>query len=109
MKRTTIVLLSIMTVMAAKAQNSGEFIKIEDHNIYSKCFEPCDTNGDGIVTYDEAAAATMLVLDRGGRSNIVTDYSFLKYFPNLTAFSVGNTPETVIDLSCLKKLEEAGA
>ena len=106
MKRTTIVLLSIMTVMAAKAQNSGEFIKIEDHNIYSKCFEPCDTNGDGIVTYDEAAAATMLVLDRGGRSNIVTDYSFLKYFPNLTAFSVGNTPETVIDLSCLKKLEK---
>lgn len=81
------------------------FIKIEDHNFYSRCFTICDANGDGIVTYDEAEKADKLGLDAGGRSNIIEDYSFLKYFPNLVAFSVGNTTAESIDLSDLPKLE----
>ena len=90
------------------AQNSQVFIKITNDNFFSHCFEDCDVNGDGIVTFDEANKATKLVLDRGGRSNIIEDYSFLKHFPNLTIFSVGNTPVETLDLSCLGKLEHLG-
>ena len=89
-------------VMAQKATDA--FVKIEEHNMFSQCFVPCDTNGDGIVTYGEATAATMLSLEKGGRMNIIEDYSFLKYFPNLVALSVGNTTLEVIDMHYLKKL-----
>lgn len=98
--------VAITSVMSAQAQDANDtFIKIENGNVFSHCFEMCDANGDGVVTYAEAAAATKLGLDRGGRSNVIEDYSFLKYFPNLEAFSVGNTPLEEIDLSCLTKLK----
>lgn len=81
------------------------FIKITDDNVFSKCFVKCDLNGDGLVSYAEAEKATALGLDYGGRKNIISDYSFLKYFPNLTHFSIGNTPNESIDLSHNPKLE----
>ena len=92
----------LMTVQAQDANDT--FIKIENHNFFSHCFKICDTNRDGIVTYAEAAAATKLGMDIGGRSNVIDNYEFLKYFPNIEMFSVGNTPLEVIDLHCLKKL-----
>lgn len=108
MKRTMIYMLALACIMStnAMAQAPGDtFIKIEDDNMFSKCFELIDTNGDGIVTYAEAEAATALGLDRGGRLNIIDDYEFLKYFPNLEALSVGNTTLDEIDIHWLKKLK----
>ena len=97
---------AVTGLMTVQAQNANDtFIKIESDNIFSQCFDICDTNKDGIVTYAEAAAATKLGLDRGGRSNVIENYDFLKYFPNLEAFSVGNTQLEVIDLHVLKKLK----
>ena len=81
------------------------FIMITDNNVFSKCFAKCDLNGDLMVSYAEAEKATALGLDYGGRKNIISDYSFLKYFPNLTHLSIGNTPNESIDLSCCPKLE----
>ena len=118
------ILLSLLVVLiagiSAKAQctQSGEqekckeskekvtVVKIEDNNIFSQCFKDIDSNGDGIVDCSEAKKATFLSLERGGRSNVVDNYDFLKYFPNLTAFGVGTTPLEEIDLRNLKKLEK---
>lgn len=91
-----------------KAQKKGKttVVKIEDHNIFSQCFKVFDTNGDGIVDCCEAQKATYLSLERGGRSNVIDNYGFLKYFPNLTALGVGTTPVEEIDLRNLPKLEK---
>ena len=100
------VAVAITGMVSAPAQNANNtFIKIEEENMFSKCFAPCDTNGDGIVTYAEAEATTVLGLETGGRLNIIEDYSFLKYFPNLEAISVGNTTVEEIDLSHQTKLK----
>lgn len=100
------VALAIVGIMPMQAQDANDtFIKIEDHDMFSQCFTTCDTNNDGIVTYAEAAAATMLSLEKGGRLNIIEDYAFLKYFPNLEALSVGNTTFEVIDMHYLTKLK----
>lgn len=105
-KSFVVVAIAVTGLMTVQAQDANDtFIKIESENIYSQCFEICDTNKDGIVTYAEAAAATKLGLDRGGRSNIIESYEFLKYFPNLEMFSVGNTTLEVIDLHELKNLK----
>ena len=96
---------SSLATWAQTAKNDTVFIKINDDNVFSKCFVKCDLNGDGLVSYAEAEKATALGLDYGGRKNIISDYSFLKYFPNLTHFSIGNTPNESIDLSHNPKLE----
>lgn len=107
MKRNMLIMAFAMTGMVSvQAQEANEtFIKIEDHDMFSQCFSTCDTNNDGIVTYAEAAAATMLSLEKGGRLNIIEDYAFLKYFPNLEALSVGNTTLEIIDMHYLTKLK----
>lgn len=107
MKRNMLIMAFAMTGMVSvQAQEANDtFIKIEDHDMFSQCFSTCDTNNDGIVTYAEAAAATMLSLEKGGRLNIIEDYAFLKYFPNLEALSVGNTTLEIIDMHYLTKLK----
>lgn len=107
MKRNMLIMAFAMTGMVSvQAQEANDtFIKIEDHDMFSQCFTTCDTNNDGIVTYAEAAAATMLSLEKGGRLNIIEDYAFLKYFPNLEALSVGNTTLEIIDMHYLTKLK----
>lgn len=89
-----------------EAPGSDAIISLKEPSMFSNCFKDFDKNGDGIVDATEAAAATILVLDKGGRSNVIDNYDFLKYFPNLTAFGVGNTPLEEIDLHNLKKLEK---
>ena len=108
MKRIILIAaLAVTGLMSVQAQDANDtFIKIESNNIYSQCFEMCDTNKDGIVTYAEAAAATTLSMEKGGRLNIIDNYDFLKYFPNLEMFSVGNTPLEVIDMHYQTKLKE---
>ena len=86
-------------------KNDSVFIVITSDNVFSRCFEKCDLNGDNLVSYAEAEKATALGLDYGGRKNIISDYSFLKHFPNLTHLSIGNTPNESIDLSGNPKLE----
>ena len=107
MKRNMLIMAFAMTGMVSvQAQEANDtFIKIEDHDMFSQCFTTCDNNNDGIVTYAEAAAATMLSLEKGGRLNIIEDYAFLKYFPNLEALSVGNTTLEIIDMHYLTKLK----
>ena len=107
MKRNMLIMAFAMTGMVSvQAQEANDtFIKIEDHDMFSQCFATCDINNDGIVTYAEAAAATMLSLEKGGRLNIIEDYAFLKYFPNLEALSVGNTTLEIIDMHYLTKLK----
>ena len=101
-----IALCSCATAMAANDhQGDDVFITITDHDLYSRCFTTCDADGDGKVTYAEAKEATTLILDSGGRMNIIENYDFLKYFPNLTTLSVGNTTVESIDLSKNPKLE----
>lgn len=107
MKRNMLIMAFAMTGMVSvQAQEANDtFIKIEDHDMFSQCFTTCDTNNDGTVTYAEASAATMLSLEKGGRLNIIEDYAFLKYFPNLEALSVGNTTLEIIDMHYLTKLK----
>ena len=95
-----------MASFSVFAQSLGDtFIKIQDSNMFSRCFADCDADGNGIVTYVEAEATTKLMLDKGGRENVIDDYGFLKCFPNLMELSVGNTTVESIDLRCCPKLE----
>ena len=107
MKRVLLSLMAVACVIAATAQNKSEgvFMRITDENMFSRCFINCDKNGDNIVTYTEAAEATTLLLNYGGRLNIIDDYGFLKYFPNITTLHVGNTTVESIDFSSNPKLE----
>lgn len=108
MKRTILFLALGFASLATWAQNAQKdtvFIKISDDNVFSRCFTKCDLNGDRMVSYAEAEKATVLGLDYGGRKNIISNYDFLKYFPNLTHLSIGNTPNESIDLSDNPKLE----
>ena len=89
-----------------EAPGSDAIISLKEPSMFSNCFKDLDTNGDGKVDATEAAAATILVLDKGGRSNIIENYDFLKHFPNLKALSVGNTAAECIDLHGLEKLEK---
>ena len=87
------------------------FIRTEqDPTVYgsafARCFTPCDINQDGIVTYAEAAQATELHLGYGGRKNIIGNFDFLKYFPNLVVLEVGNATVEELDLTMMPKLEE---
>ena len=112
--KKTLVTLSLLVVfgVAAMAQNGtatsnadSVIIKITHDNIFSKCFTNVDTNQDGNVTVEEAAAAEELVLGRGGRKNIISNYDFLKFFPNLKRLEIGNTPNEEVDLRKNWKLE----
>lgn len=80
-------------------------ITIKDGDIFSQCFKECDTDNNGIVTIAEAEATTMLILEKGGRSNIIENYDFLQYFPNLITLSIGNTPVESINLVKQDKLQ----
>lgn len=116
MKQLILLAALCITPMIAMAQskttNDTVFIQLNAVDIYggpsafATCFTNCDLNGDGLVSYAEAEKATRLILDYGGRKNIISDYSFLKHFPNLVELSIGNTPNESIDLSMNPKLEK---
>lgn len=75
------------------------------NSAFARCFAPCDTDGDGVVSLAEARVATRLDLSPGGRKNIIGSYDFLRHFPNLTHLHLGNAPLKAIDLSRNPKLE----
>jgi hypothetical protein len=106
MKKILFSLLALACVACSKTQKTDDVvIRIIDEDMFSQCFTDCDTDGDGIVTKAEAENAKILVLDRGGRLNIIEDYTFLRAFPNLEALSVGNTTLETIDLSANAHLQ----
>lgn len=82
------------------------FITIEEGDFFSRCFTGCDANQNGKVTYAEAAEATTLSLHFGGRSNVIDNYDFLRFFPKLVRLHLGNTTVEGIDLSHNILLEE---
>ena len=100
-------LLAIACIACSKTQKADEaVIRITDEDMFSQCFTICDADSDGIVTAAEAEAAKVLILDKGGRLNIIEDYSFLSHFPSLEALSIGNTTLETIDLSANPHLQQ---
>ena len=100
MKKTILFSLLALACMACSKQKADEaVIRITDEDMFSQCFTICDTDSNGIVTTAEAQEAKVLILDKGGRLNIIEDYTFLRSFPNLEALSIGNTTLETIDLS----------
>lgn len=107
MKKTILFSLLALACMAcSKTQQNDEVIRITDEDLFSQCFVDCDADSDGIVTIAEAENVKLLALDKGGRLNIIEDYTFLQFFPNLEALSVGNTPLEIIDLSANPLLKQ---
>ena len=99
-------LLALACTACGKQPQNDEVIRISYEDMFSQCFVICDTDSDGIVTKAEAENAKLLVLDKGGRLNIIENYAFLQNFPNLEALSVGNTPLEIIDLSANPHLKQ---
>ena len=99
-------LLALACTACGKQPQNDEVIRISDEDIFSQCFVDCDADSDGIVTIAEAENVKLLALDKGGRLNIIEDYAFLQYFPNLEALSVGNTTLELIDLSANPLLKQ---
>ena len=59
MKRIYCCMLALagMVSTGVQAQEANDaFIKIEEHNMFSQCFAPCDTNGDGVFTSADITA-----------------------------------------------------
>ncbi|MBQ6310508.1 MAG: hypothetical protein IJK74_03045 [Bacteroidales bacterium] len=111
MKKILLIASLMMFCLAAKAQNNRDsvIINIEEYtinNVFSKCFSNCDKNHDGKLTVAEAAAADTLILGYGGRKNIISDLSILKFFPNLKFLEAGNYTGEVLDIRNMKHLEE---
>ena len=107
MKKTILFSLLALACMACSKQKADEaVIRITDEDLFSQCFVDCDADSDGIVTIAEAENVKLLVLDKGGRLNIIEDYAFLQSFPNLEALSVGNTPLETIDLRANPHLKQ---
>ena len=107
MKKTILFSLLALACMACSKQKADEaVIRITDEDMFSQCFTICDADSDGIVTVAEAEAAKVLILDKGGRLNIIEDYSFLSHFPSLEALSIGNTTLETVDLSANPHLQQ---
>lgn len=101
--------IAAMAQKKASAPSDSVIVNIEEYtinNVFSKCFAPCDKNGDGKLTVAEAASADTLMLGYGGRKNIISDLSILKFFPNLKFLDPGNYTGEVLDIRNMKHLEE---
>ena len=83
-------------------------IRFDEKHFPDEEFRACmeyesDTDGDGILSPEEAAQITDLDLDMEG----FADMTGLEYYPDLARLFVGNTPLTSIDLGKYPSLEWA--
>lgn len=66
-----------------------------------------DTDKDGVISKEEAAAVTRLsLMNFKSFMRNIKSYEDLQNFPNLEYFHAGMTYLETIDLSCLPKLKE---
>lgn len=74
-----------------------EFITFEDSNVEAICLANWDTNGDGILTFSEAAAVTRI--GNVFRNNTsITSFDELQYFTGLT--SIGRIMDNYVFIGC---------
>jgi hypothetical protein len=90
-----------------KESPSGIVFKDEGFKDFCLRDKHLDADRDGMITEEEAKAATKLSLMnfRSFMRNIKS-YEDLKYFPNLEYFDAGTTYQETVDVSCLPKLKE---
>ncbi len=78
MKKTFILLTTLLAAFAAFADN----ITFVDANVKSACVAKWDTNGDGEISMEEAAAVTYIG-DAFSFNNDIVDFPELQYFTSL--------------------------
>lgn len=90
-----------------KESPSGIVFKDEGFKDFCLRDKHLDADRDGMITEEEAKAATKLSLMnfRSFMRNIKT-YDDLQYFPNLEYFHAGYTYVETVDVSCCPKLKE---
>lgn len=71
-------------IMAINADPMDNFITFADANVKAVCVQHWDTNGDGELSYAEAAAVTDL---RGFSGKSINTFDELQYFIGLTSIS----------------------
>lgn len=64
------------------------YILFEDSNVEKLCIDNFDTDGDGVITYEEASGITSIGTVFSGKTNITT-FTELKYFTGLTTIPRG--------------------
>ena len=74
-----------------------EFITFEDSNVEAICLANWDTNGDGILTFSEAAAVTRIG-DVFRNNTSITSFDELQYFTGLT--SIGHIMDNYVFIGC---------
>ena len=72
--------------MITLPKHDKENIQFEDLNVKAICCKNWDTNNDGELSYDEAAAVTDLGTTFKGNTNIIA-FNELKYFTGLTTIA----------------------
>lgn len=72
--------------MITLPKHDKENIQFEDLNVKAICCKKWDTNNDGELSYDEAAAVTDLGTTFKGNTNIIA-FNELKYFTGLTTIA----------------------
>ena len=82
MKKTAILSLACLLTLVAKADN----ITFVDEHVKSVCVQNWDTNGDGELSMEEAAAVTKLNTKFAFDSDIIR-FPELQYFTGLTSIS----------------------
>ena len=81
MKKLSLVILLLMTTRLCFAQDNITFV---DANVKALCVANWDTNGDGELSYAEAATVTSLG-EVFKNNNTITSFSELQYFTGLSS------------------------
>lgn len=84
----------LLSAIGAKAQSAGN-ISFADANVKALCVANWDTNGDGELCYEEAAAVTSLGNVFHGNTTI-TSFDELQYFTGLTALGYSMDGSTML-------------
>lgn len=83
MRKLTVLLIVLLSLFGATSF-ADDVISFEDENVEAICLENWDTDGDGVLSKDEAVAVTSLGTVFNRRDNI-SSFNELQYFTGLTA------------------------
>lgn len=106
MKRRLILCLSAVLLAGLSAGAQGEYLTFKSEGVFRRAVNAGDTDRDGQLTREEAAAIQSLDLS-STRSDLFTvrTYEDLRYMPNLRRLWTGTTRLDRIDLSANTQLE----